>query len=88
MKTLISLLAITMFIIGTDGFIKCFNKMVGEVNKVKNTVGKKNSENINCIGIFKIEYFSDDNLFIKSLYTITLNFFFVTYSLFFVVISR
>lgn len=41
MKTLISLLAITMFIIGTDGFIKCFNKMVGEVNKVKNTVGKK-----------------------------------------------
>lgn len=41
MKTLISLLAMTMFIIGTDGFIKCFNKMVGDVNKVKNTVGKK-----------------------------------------------
>lgn len=45
-----------------DRFVTCFNKMVDDFNKVKNAVGQKNSENINCIGVFKTEYFSDDKL--------------------------
>lgn len=45
-----------------DSFITCFNKMVDDFYKVKNAVDKKNSENINCIGIFKTEYFSEDKL--------------------------
>lgn len=45
-----------------DSFITCIRYMINDFNKVKNVIGIHNCENINCIGIFKKDTYSDCKL--------------------------